>query len=305
MVVTLIGAGGWSYFNIQGDKLREYSRAFRTVEVNSTYYTVPPISRVEGWRNRVSDDFEFTVRCNRELAKKLELAQLGQSREVYYRMKEICKTLQANVLHIETSSTFKLDHEVIKKIDAFLSNVGTSYPRLAWEIRSPHSPSRENLLRTLREHNVIHSVDLSKETPAYENDIIYSRLFGKGKHNIYQFTNQELKEIDQKAKESKASKVYLNFHGTRMYKDAARISVYEATGKFPKVTSGVGVDSVVEVLAEDSEFPSTTSGLINSQGWKVCEWKDNQQLHLSEILSRIEEKKFDNIHQLELELQRL
>ncbi len=47
-----------------------------------------------------------------------------------------------------------------------------------------------------------------------------------------------------------------------MYKDAARLSVYEATEKFPKVTRSLGVVSVLEVLKEDAVFPSTTSELI-------------------------------------------
>jgi len=122
---------------------------------------------------------------------------------------------------------------------------------------------------------VVHSVDLSRETLGYESDIVYSRLFGKGVHNLYQFTNSELEEMDRRVKASKAAKAYLNFHGTRMYKDAARISVFEATGKFPKTTHSIGIDSVLEVLKEDAKFPSSTSELIRSQGWKVCEWTDD------------------------------
>lgn len=45
----------------------------------------------------------------------------------------------------------------------------------------------------------------------------------------------------EKVKGSKAEKAYLNFHGVRMYKDVAIISIFEATGKFPKVTPNAGV----------------------------------------------------------------
>jgi hypothetical protein len=45
--------------------------------------------------------------------------------------------------------------------------------------------------------------------------------------------------------------------------------------------------------------------LVRSQGWKVCGWREDQQLHLSEILGRIEEKRFDSIRELELELRKL
>lgn len=53
MVEILTGAGGWEYFNVPSDRLHNYARAFRTVEVNSTFYTIPPLSLVESWRRRV------------------------------------------------------------------------------------------------------------------------------------------------------------------------------------------------------------------------------------------------------------
>jgi uncharacterized protein YecE (DUF72 family) len=305
LVEILIGAGGWDYFNVPGDRLQNYARAFRTVEVNSTYYTLPPPAMVQSWRKRVPDAFEFTVRCNRELLNRLRRETLESSLQVFDRMKQICSVLKARILHVQIPSTYGLDKEEIEKIDEFLSTANLRDTRLAWEIRVPSGEGRRNLLNVLEEHEIIHAVDLSKENPAYESDIIYSRLFGKGFQNIYQFTNAELEQIDRKVKGSGAGKAYLNFHGTRMYKDAARISVYETSGNFPKVTLGVGVDSVLEVLEEDARFPVLTSELIRSQGWKVCEWKNNEQLRLSEVLSKIKERKFESILELATELRRL
>ena len=305
MVEILVGAGGWDYFNVPGDKLKSYAKAFRTVEVNSTYYTIPPLLMVESWRKRVPDTFEFTVRCNRELMNRLKRDALDSSLKVFDHMKQICSVLSASILHIEIPSTFGLDAESVEKIDDFLSKARLPDMRLAWEIRVPSGDRRANLLSVLEAHDVIHAVDLSKEDPAYESDILYSRLFGKGFHNVYQFTNPELEEIDRKVKGSGAEKAYLSFHGTRMYKDAARISLYETSGNFPKVTRGIGVDSVIEVLSEDARFPANTSELVRHQGWKVVEWKDNQQLRLSDLFSRIEERRFENLSEVKAALQKL
>jgi uncharacterized protein YecE (DUF72 family) len=305
LVEILVGAGGWSYFVVPGDRLRSYSEAFRTVEVNSTYYRVPRLGRVEAWRRRVPPSFEFTVRCNQDLTWTIELGSLDACLEVLGRMREVCTVLGARVLHILSPAAFELSGKRVAMIDGLLSAGKLDDLRLAWEIRAGPSVGKERLLRVLQDHGVVHSVDLSRESPAYSSDLAYSRLFGKGEHNVYQFTNSELGDIDKRARSTGAAKVYLNFHGTRMYKDAARISVYEATGTFPKVTRGVGVDSVIEVLGEDAQFPSTTSILLRSQGWKVCEWKADQQLRLSDILSRIEEKRFQSLHDLQLELRNL
>ncbi len=305
MVEILVGAGGWDYFNVPRDRLRSYAKAFRTVEVNSTYYRIPPLSLVGSWRKRVPDAFEFTVRCNRELMIRLRRETLDSSLEVFDRMKQICLVLRANILHVQIPSTYGLEKESIEKIEEFLSAASLGGMRLAWEIRVPSGERRINLLNMLNAHDVVHAVDLSKEEPAYESDIIYSRLFGKGFHNVYQFTDAELEEIDRKVKGSGAKKAYLNFHGTRMYKDAARISIYETSGNFPRVTRGVGVDSVLEVLQEDALFPAHTSELVRSQGWKVVEWKDNEQLRLSDLFRKIEERRFENLSEVKAVLQKL
>ncbi|MDQ1278784.1 MAG: hypothetical protein QG670_44 [Thermoproteota archaeon] len=302
---VLIGAGGWDYFNVPGDRLRNYARAFKAVEVNSTYYVIPPLKEVESWRRRVPEGFEFTVRCNHSLIQLLQSEPMDQLLEIFEKMKRICSVLQASILHIQTPQTFPLSDEIIRKIDYFLSSMSQGSLRLAWEIRGGSDSEYQALLRVLEKHNVIHCVDLSKEAPAYWNSILYSRLFGKGFHNIYQFTNSELIEIDDRMQKSYPERAYLSFHGTRMYKDAARMSIYEAAGKFPKVTNSMGMNSVIEILKEDAQFPSTTSALINSQGWKVCEWHLDKQFHLSEILGMIEEKKFDKLSDLEAELNRL
>ncbi len=122
---------------------------------------------------------------------------------------------------------------------------------------------------------------------------------------MYQFTNTELQDIHAKVKTSQAEKAYLNFHGVKMYSDAARMHVYEKTGHFPRVTQSSGVASVVEVLKDDLQFPVTTSLLRQSHGWKVCEWTPNKQCHLSEILNQVPEKTFHNVADLETDLRQI
>ena len=148
-------------------------------------------------------------------------------------------------------------------------------------------------------HNIIHCIDISREEePAYPNDILYTRLFGKGVHNIYQYTDTELKEIDQKSVQSGARKAILNFHTVRNYKDAARLKVFRKTGNFPRVTRTLGINSLLEVLAEDIMFPTTKLNLIRYQGWKIFDWKENQRRRASEVIEKLPDKKYHNLHDL-------
>jgi uncharacterized protein YecE (DUF72 family) len=65
----LIGTQGWNYDAWVGsfypkatrapDYLRVYARAFRTVEVDSTFYGIPPVGTVEQWAERVPEGFLF------------------------------------------------------------------------------------------------------------------------------------------------------------------------------------------------------------------------------------------------------
>jgi hypothetical protein len=134
--------------------------------------------------------------------------------------------------------------------------------------------------------------------PSFWSDVAYTRLFGKGVHNIYQFTDEELEEIDQKILKSEARTVAVSFHGVRMIKDSFRLKEYKQTGVFPPVTEFIGVESARAVLSEDAEFPSSRARLIEHQGWKVIDLTADKRVHLSEMLLRIPEKTYNNIDEV-------
>jgi len=72
-----IGTQGWNYAQWVGpfypagtraeDFLRLYGRAFGTVEVDSTFYAVPPGKVVMSWASKVPDDFRFALKLPRAI----------------------------------------------------------------------------------------------------------------------------------------------------------------------------------------------------------------------------------------------
>jgi hypothetical protein len=176
----------------------------------------------------------------------------------------------------------------------FLSSANLRGVRLVWEIRAPTSPAVVDLMR---DFSVVHSVDLCRDEPSFKSDVVYGRLFGKGKHNLYQFTDEELLEIDRNA-QSSHKVIALAYHGARMNTDAARFMQYKKTGEFMPVTSFTGVDSVRAVLAEDAEFPASKAELIEDQGWKVVDVTFDKRVHLSELLSNIPEKSYSDVDEV-------
>jgi uncharacterized protein YecE (DUF72 family) len=260
----LIGTGGWAYFKIPNKpSLKAYSEHFNFVEANNTFYKYPSTRMVERWRHTVPEDFTFTVRCNQDLTHKIGFRPVDEAYDVFGRMLEVCRVLDAPFLHLLTPPSYIFDDANLAETKNLLSSISLKGVHLAWEVRSPLNTKLINLMR---DFNIVHSVDMSREEPAYESEVIYTRIFGKGKHNIYQFTDEELVETDRKILKSKAEKVHVTFHGLRMSSDALRFKKFKETGKFIPVTEYTGGESVKTVLREDARFPSTKAELIEHQG---------------------------------------
>lgn len=300
LISYLIGTGGWAHFMVPGQSsLRAYSRIFDFVEVNYTFYKYPDMRMVENWRRTVPSDFTFTVRCHQDLTHRIGLKPVEEAHAVLSQMIEVCRVLRAPFLHLETPARYTFNEQKTSEARRFFSTVDLKRVRLAWEIRGKVT---EEVAKLMQDFNIVHSVDLSRETPAFKSDVIYSRLFGKGKYNIYQFTDEELKEIDRKVVKSEAKTVVASFHGLRMNTDAARFKAYKEKGVFLPVTSFTGVDSARAVLSEDAQFPSTKAELIAHQGWKVIDLEIDERTHLSELLSKLPEKTYHSVEEVIKEL---
>jgi uncharacterized protein YecE (DUF72 family) len=296
----LIGTGGWAYFN-PPDKssLEAYARVFNFVEVNSTFYEYPEVRRVEHWRRIVPNDFTFTVRCHQDLTHRIGLRPADEAYAVFGQMIGYCRILNAPFLHLETPAGYSLDDTRVEEAREFFLTTNSKGVRLAWEIRSSLTEKAVNLLR---DFNIVHSVDLSRDELALPSGVIYTRLFGKGEHNIYQFTDEELEEIDQKILKAETKTAVITYHGIRMNVDAVRFKQYKETGAFPQVTQFTGLDSARAVLGEDARFPSTKTELIEHQGWKVIDLTEKKRVHLSDLLSKLPEGTYDSLETVVREL---
>jgi uncharacterized protein YecE (DUF72 family) len=301
----LVGAGGWAYFQVPGHSpLAAYSKAFNFVEVNSTYYQIPSIEIVKSWRERVPKDFKFSVRAHRSIADEYKFRPIDKALEMFDMMRRVCAILEAEILHFQTPSSFTANSTSIRDMSEFFSSINLGSLRIAFEMRGKDSSKvPREMLRMMQDYNMIHCVDLSKgETPAYDSDILYTRLFGPGKGNVYQPTDKELTEIDARASSSKLQKVVMSFHFIKMYKDAARMKIYKQTNRFPKVTTSVGMTSLEEVLSEDARFPATKQELVQSQGWKLFDYTQTERVRANCILEKLLDRPYTGIDDITEEL---
>jgi len=297
LVDYLIGTGGWAYIKVPGLRsLVAYSRLFDFVEVNSTFYQIPNSKTVESWRQQVPPHFEFSVRCNSDLTHKYQFQTSEEAHRTLDQVVTVCRTLRAEILHMQTPSSFLPTKENARLLQSFMSSANPRGVRIALELRGSNQALTPDFTQVMQDHDMIHSVDLSKgEQPAYESDMLYTRLFGKGVHNIYQPTDQELKTIDDGARAGTHKKAVVSFHFVRMYKDAVRLKTYKETGKFPMVTRSTGLKSLMEVMKEDAQFPSQKQDLIQHQGWKLIDIKRDQRVRVREVLEELPELRYESL----------
>ncbi len=299
----LVGTGGWAHFKVPDkSSLKAYSEVFNFVEINYTFYEYPDTRTVERWRRTVPKDFTFAVRCHQDLTHKIGLKPINEAYHVLDQMTTYCRILDASFLVLETPHSYVLNKDNVCNVRDFFSSLNLRESRLVWEIRSPLTTE---LVKTMQDFNVVHCVDLAQEEPSFMSDVVYTRLFGKGKHNIYQFSDEEVVEIDQKISKSEAMIAAVSYHTVKMTTDAIRMMQYKKTGEFLPVTAFTGVDSVRAALSEDAEFPSSKKDLVEHQGWKVVDLTSEKRVHLFELLSKIPQKIYNNADDIiqELEVQ--
>jgi uncharacterized protein YecE (DUF72 family) len=89
-----IGCQGWNYdawigpFYPDGtrpvDFLRVYARAFDTVEVDSTFYAIPPVRTVRDWAERVPDEFQFALKLPQEITHENRLRNVAPALDQFF-----------------------------------------------------------------------------------------------------------------------------------------------------------------------------------------------------------------------------
>ena len=298
-----IGAGGWDYFSIpNGDRLKAYSSVYDFVEVNSTYYQLPRPANVASWRKRVPPEFEFSVRCQKDVAELHQLESTPQTVRIMDSIEKICRRLRASILTILIPKALLRDKELVPKLNAFLSTLNLGRTRIAIEFRG--GKPTEKTLKTLQDHDAAYSVDISNQDPKVESRILYTRLFGKGKENIYEFDDSELQGIAGKASSPKFEKSILAFHGVRMYRDAARLKIFLNSGRFPSLTGQVGLESLSEVLMEDAVFPTSKFQLVREQGWKLFDKTTEERARTRVVLERLPEGAYGTLDDVLASLRR-
>jgi len=178
---------------------------------------------------------------------------------------------------------------------------------LVWETRGPEWEKPEvyeRLRQVLSSLDIVHVTDPFRVLPAYTSQTAYFRLHGLGEElYYYQYTDEELGRLGEIAKnfEAEGKTVYVLFNNLSMFEDGLRFMQYLSSGKFPKITGTVGLESVKSVIAK-TRYPAPKSMLVKKVGWRLVEIEEGKQVRLAELLAELPSKTYKNPEEILKEL---
>ena len=151
-----LGTQGWNYAGWRGpfyssttrpaDFLKIYARAFSTVEVDSTFYAIPPSSTVKGWISRTPENFRFTLKLPREITHERRFVD---SAEILSQFVERVRLLEIRLGAVLIQCGPDFSPSEVGALEKFLENLPTDI-RFAVEFRQKSwiSEPTFNLLRS-------------------------------------------------------------------------------------------------------------------------------------------------------------
>ncbi len=100
--------------------LEAYSRNFRTVEIDSTFYGVPRVSTVEGWYQRTPPGFRFAAKFPRVITHEKMLVDTERETETFIRVMELLGD-KLGVLTLQFS--YEFEPKYLDRLDAYLGSL--------------------------------------------------------------------------------------------------------------------------------------------------------------------------------------
>jgi uncharacterized protein YecE (DUF72 family) len=184
-----IGTSGWEYQHWRGDFypddlpkdgwLEHYARTFATVELNASFYRLPPRVTFERWARRVPDDFVFSAKASRYLTHLKRLREPGEPLDRFWTRATGLGSHLGPVLY-QLPPRWKPN---LERLAAFLAVVPPDRPQVV-EIRDRrwYGPALDELLEQAGVALCLHDMAGSGTagTVGPVGPFVYLRLHGSG-----------------------------------------------------------------------------------------------------------------------------
>ncbi|MDI6591927.1 MAG: DUF72 domain-containing protein [Patescibacteria group bacterium] len=234
-----IGTSGWIYGHWTGifypedlpakDKLRYFSKHFKTAEINYSFYHLPRPTTYQNWYNQVSADFIFAVKASRFIT---HIKRLEDVKEAWKQFLENALNLKEKLgpILFQFPPSFKATPENIKRLEEFLKTITLMRRKiqamaliLRYALEFRHKSwcdsegINETIYKLLKKHNVAWVISDSpswQKSEAVTADFVYIRMHGSKILFASKYTKKELQDLAQKIKKwlKKGLDVYCYFN---------------------------------------------------------------------------------------------
>ena len=216
-----IGTSGWVYSHWDGifypedlpskDKLKHFSKFFKTTEINYSFYHLPRPSTYQNWYNQTPADFIFAVKASRFIT---HIKRLSGVKEAWKQFLENALYLKEKLgpILFQFPPSFRATSENIKRLEDFLKILrgrtsikgGSTSKNLKYAMEFRHkSWCDKKIYDLLKKYKVAWVIADSPSYPKAEvvtADFIYIRMHGSKLLFSSKYTKKELSSLSQKIK---------------------------------------------------------------------------------------------------------
>lgn len=224
-----VGTSGWVYPHWEGifypkelsskDKLKYYSKHFKTAEVNYSFYHLPKPSTYKNWYSQTPGDFLFSVKASRFITHIKRLKGVKRAWKMFIKNTLGVKEKLGPIL-FQFSPSFKATEENIKRLRELFSELlreqFSKNLRFAFEFRDK-SWCNKKIYNLLKKYNSAWVIADSPNYPKAETltaDFVYVRMHGSKVLFSSKYTKKELEDLTKKIrkwlKQNKDVYVYFN-----------------------------------------------------------------------------------------------
>ncbi len=216
----LIGTSGWAYNHWKKifypedlpskDKLKYFSKYFKTTEINYSFYHLPSRETFQKWYQETPADFVFSVKASRFITHIKRLKDVEKPWKIFFKNALNLKEKLGPIL-FQFPPNFKCNTENLARIKEFLifaakfkmQNLRNIKSLLAIEVRNS-SFENDRFFSLLKKYNtalVISNSPTWKEIEKPElTNFIYIRMHGSKTLFSSNYTKKELNSLAEKIK---------------------------------------------------------------------------------------------------------
>jgi uncharacterized protein YecE (DUF72 family) len=218
-MVVHLGCSGWYYWRWKGgfypvdlpthQWFRRYARAFKTVEMNSTFYHWPRPATIRGWAQQAPASFRYAIKVNRQITHE---RRMKNTKRLIQKFSQIADLLgpKFGCFLFQFPPSFRYTAARLKAILAQLDGARAN----AVEFRHP-SWWRQTVYRSFTR---AHLIFCSVSAPRLPDDLvktgraIYVRFHGKSRWYKYDYSNAELAGWAARIRKSRAQEAWIYFN---------------------------------------------------------------------------------------------